>query len=54
MKYSHPEMDQSIGFKLASPKRCIKLKFDEQQIRPTTGWQVIPHLDPCQVIDFIS
>ncbi|XP_019859994.1 PREDICTED: uncharacterized protein LOC105314950 [Amphimedon queenslandica] len=48
-KYSHPEMDQSISFKLASPKRCIKLKFDEEQTEPTTGWRIKPHLDPCQI-----
>ena len=47
-------MDQSISFKLTSPKRCIKLKFDEQQTEPTTGWRIKPHLDPCQVIYFIS
>ncbi|XP_019857432.1 PREDICTED: uncharacterized protein LOC109585748 isoform X1 [Amphimedon queenslandica] len=48
-EYSHPEIDQSITFKLKSPKRHIKLKFDEQQARPTTGWQIIPHLVPCQI-----
>ncbi|XP_019862553.1 PREDICTED: uncharacterized protein LOC109591218 [Amphimedon queenslandica] len=48
-KYSYPEMDQSISFKLTSPKRCIKLKFDEQQTEPTTGWRIKPHLDPCQI-----
>uniref|UniRef100_A0A1X7UT66 Death domain-containing protein n=1 Tax=Amphimedon queenslandica TaxID=400682 RepID=A0A1X7UT66_AMPQE len=47
-KYSHPEIDQSITFKLKSPKRRIKLKFDEEQSRPTTGWEIIPHLVPCQ------
>ncbi|XP_019852558.1 PREDICTED: uncharacterized protein LOC100640075 [Amphimedon queenslandica] len=48
-KYSCPEIDQSITFKLKSPKRRIKLKFDKEQSRPTTGWQVMPHIMPCQI-----
>ena len=48
-EYRHSEIDQCFTFKLDPSLGYVELIFDGLQSKPTTGWSVIPHMEPCQV-----
>ena len=52
-KYRHAKIDQGITFKLDPSLKYIELTFDGPQSKPTTGWSVHPHLDPCRVNNYM-
>ena len=52
-EYCHSKIDQGITFKLDPSLEYIELTFDGPQSKPTTGWSVHPHLDPCRVNNYI-
>ena len=48
-EYSHAKIDQGITFKLDPSFGYVELIFDGLQSKPTTGWSVQPHMEPCRV-----
>ena len=48
-EYSHAKIDQGITFKLDPSLGYVELIFDGLQSKPTTGWSVQPHMEPCRV-----
>ena len=48
-EYSHSEIDQCFTFKLDPSLGYVELIFDAPQSKPTTGWSVYPHSEPCRV-----
>ena len=45
------ELDEDFTFQLNPSLKyaCIQLMFDGPQLKPTTGWTVSPHKNPCLV-----
>ncbi|XP_019862222.1 PREDICTED: uncharacterized protein LOC109590789 [Amphimedon queenslandica] len=44
-------MDEDFTFQLNPSLKyaCVQLIFDGQQLKPTTGWTVSPHKNPCLI-----
>ena len=49
-EYYRSEIDQrNILFKIDPSLGYVELVFDGPQSKPTTGWSVQPHSEPCRV-----
>ena len=48
-RYSNSKIDEDFTFQLNPSLKYIQLIFDGPQLKPTTGWSVSPHKNPCLV-----
>lgn len=50
--HSDADMGEHIVFSFKDPNGYIELKFDAPQKKPTTGWTIEPHKQPCKVYEY--
>uniref|UniRef100_A0A1X7TTK6 Death domain-containing protein n=1 Tax=Amphimedon queenslandica TaxID=400682 RepID=A0A1X7TTK6_AMPQE len=48
-RYSNPEIDEDFTFQFNPSLKYLQLIFDGPQLKPTTGWTVSPHKNPCLI-----